>query len=113
MGRKRKYQFGDVATYAPEGSSVVVVDWRLDDSGHSQYRVIRKFGRGRGQLYGQAVWVETWLLQPTGERYKRAVSVYKKNGAIPGRGCSCNCCVHVAERLGEVRLDGTFADDDD
>ncbi len=118
MPRPLKFQPGDVVTDIGNKPDqlAVVVDYRQDDKGRGEYRVIRLTNAVNGHLYGPAHWVKSYRLHPTGSTYKRAVSVYRNNAAIgtaADRGCRCNCCIHTAIPASVVKADGTFYDDDD
>lgn len=111
MGRPRKFVEGQKVIYLVEmqANLAVVVDYKQDDSGHSMYRIQRI---ADSKPWGPPVWKETWeltLLDRTTNL--RQVGIYRKNKAIPDRGCICGCCVHVSKELSEVRIDGTFFGD--
>jgi len=114
-GRKRKFQKRQIVWQEAVQEYGVIVDYKQDDSGHGYYRVVNVTDPNKGQMWGRATWRQSYELTPTGKKYKRGPGTYKRNLALGDRGCSCNCCVHEALPLGDVRLDGSFtweADDD-
>jgi hypothetical protein len=112
VGRNRKFDEGDRVHVSTKHVIIdgVIVDYRQDDKLRGEYRVQRQINNWAA---GPPVWQDTWTLTGTSGVNRRLVNTYRKNLAIPDRGCKCNCCVHVAVPLGEVRLDGTFKGDDE
>lgn len=110
MGRPHKFKPGDRVKLdtAAEIWDAIIVDYQQWDGGRGRYRIQRLLNN---QQVGPAIWVESYDLERTSGRNRVAVSTYKKNAVIPDRGCRCNCCVHVKQRLGDVNWDGTFKGD--
>ena len=107
MGRKRKFQFGDVVL---DGIHMaVIVDWERRH-GKGEYRVVRVLHPVNGAMYGPALWRLPQLLVPTDypNRFRSTVKIYKANEKLEERGCACNCCAHTAIPVLVIRSDGTF-----
>ena len=123
-GRKRKFEFGDIA-YSEKYGWVVIVDHiKFFNSKEYYYKVIRVLHRFNGSPYGRAVWVKNYRLRkPTEEEAKYNTTrmsvrtIYRGNQKLDavegGRGCKCNCCVHTAIKPSMVLGDGTYKGDDD
>ena len=73
-----------------------------------RYIMLRRYGHQR--LYGETVGRDSYLVVPDEGALpnRKAASVVANNAVILERGCSCNCCIHVAMRASDVRQDGTF-----
>lgn len=114
MPRRKKFQPGDVVAYTRYPDPIfyaVVVGYRQDAKGRGEYRLVRVNRAVAGQLYGHTFWLKSYELFATESRYQRAVSVVRANdrlGKSLERGCSCQCCVHTATPLSQIRSDGTF-----
>lgn len=107
-GRPRKYQTKQIVWQKAVESYGVIVDYMQDASGHGYYRCVNIHRLNGGRMYGGAHWRQSWELEPTGMTYKRGPGTYRKNLLLGDRGCSCNCCVHEAIPLGDMRPDGTY-----
>ncbi len=100
------------------GQYAVVLRWRTNPSkGSTWYKVVRITGPRNGQIFGRSKWVRSHYVRPVrnpkaldGRAYKymRAWGTVEANNRMGERGCSCNCCVHVAYMKSEVLEDGTF-----
>lgn len=123
MGRKRKFQLGDICLWNKPIDSehletmrsyAVIVDYKKDATGRGIYRVQRVLHPINGGAFGEAVWVLPQWLIPTPEYTPRMrnVWIYKANEKMPLRGCTCNCCAHESLPHGSIRKDGTFTWDD-
>lgn len=97
-----------IQTHSDKRQPGVIVDYMQDASGHGYYRVVNVTRLHGGQMYGPASWRQSYELEATGTKYRRGPTTYRKNEGIAERGCSCNCCVHEAIPLGEIREDGTY-----
>lgn len=108
MGRKRKFQLGDVANWADQ-EWVVIVDWQRR-AGKGMYRCIRLQHPLNGLMYGAAFYALPQDLYPTTQpnRFRSTVKIYKANERLEERGCTCNCCAHVEIPVSDIRSDGTF-----
>jgi len=117
MGRKRKFTTGDVVWWGRKHSSAVVVDYRQDYKGRGEYRVVRLLAASGGKAYGPAIWVQShFLSNNTSPRNRRdsARTIWRANQRIgdKDRGCTCNCCPHIAMTRSEINHDGTFTSDE-
>ncbi len=103
MGRKRKFKIGQRVNH--RGNHGVIVDYNQDSRGRGRYRFMFTDKM-------RAVWREGSELSASilGDDMSY-VGVYRKNQAIPDRGCNCNCCIHVAIPASEVTWAGTFKGD--
>lgn len=113
MGRNRLFDVGEVVTY--QGRPCVVVDYRQDSRKRGSYRLVRLLFLPAGRGYGPAVWVESQKIRQNnwGERRPSAVRIARANAKLgDDRGCSCECCPHIAIPLGVIRADGTLEGDD-
>ncbi len=98
----RKAQLNDVVIFYPDiirSSRLypvfgVVVEYRTKVK-WGRYRVIRTDSQGRYPR-GVAIWVDSTNLQSQGRQSKRPGIVYRANQRLGDRGCSCQCCHHVA-----------------
>lgn len=110
MGRRKKFRIGEVVTY--RGRPAVVVDYRQDAKGRGFYRVVRLVSLPSGRGYGPAVWRESYRLSERkdwSDGRPTAVKQYRANQKLGAeRGCSCECCAHVAIPVGVIRNDGTL-----
>ena len=112
MVMPHKFQNDDVALWYDQW--VAIIDYRQDSAGNGFYRVLSITHMPAGQCYGQPRWVAAFRLDKPAERYKyrRARTVVNANerlGTSQERGCSCNCCPHLAMTSREIRPDGTLA----
>jgi hypothetical protein len=108
MGRPRKYRLGDVVSY--EGEPAVVVDYRQDGRKRGSYRLIRLISLPAGRPYGPAVWVQSYKVDNNDwpDRRWTAVQNFRANSRLGDRGCTCQCCPHLAIPPSAVRSDGTL-----
>ena len=119
MPRPRKFKMGEVAKWGRQ--PVVIVDWRSDDAGRGEYRIVRTLGL-TGKAFGPARWLDSnqidryratdkrpWYMRPTVLRTVRAN--IRLGDDHEDRGCTCNCCPHVAIPAGVIRQDGTIEGD--
>ncbi len=100
-GRPRKAQINDVVSFVSSDEwgirYGVVVEYR-DNVKWNRYHVIRTDPQG-ARPYGQAIWLDSVVILATGRTAKRPGVVFRHNQRLGGnevRGCSCNCCHHVA-----------------
>ena len=107
-GRPRKFKNKQIVWQEAVDSYGVIVDYKQDESGHGYYRVVNIHRLHGGRMYGPANWRQSFELQPTEFKYKRGPVTYRKNLALGDRGCSCNCCIHVAIPSAELREDGRY-----
>ena len=119
MGRRRKFELGDVVWGVKPIEGVpyfhemeyfgVVVNYRQDPRGKGEYHIVRTLHPISGATYGYPFWVVphelTGLDVP--QRWT-AVKTYRANNRLEERGCSCMCCAHEAIPAGMIRKDGTF-----
>ena len=102
MGRTRKFQLGDIAKHKQPSEwrqrRYVIVEYKVTGRGldkDRRYRVIPLNGQKRRR--GDAMWLPSWQLEPTGEHSGLAsVKTYRANQSMPDRGCDCQCCIHDA-----------------
>ena len=107
MGRRRKFKYGEMAI-DKGGQLWAIVDYYQDNQGRGRYRGIRVTNQYNGKLYGDSAWLEVYDLRRTIWKYKRARKVYRGNEKLPGRGCVCNCCIHVSIPAGDLTPEGEF-----
>lgn len=103
IGRNRKHSLGDiVCSVEPQESKDQLIYWSpqryvvvgYDDTPDARrYRVVPLDAQKRRR--GDAVWMESWKLDATGEHSGTAsVKTYRANEALISRECSCQCCIH-------------------
>lgn len=99
MGRKRKFELGDVVRYASRPGTVyperyTIVEYKKDARGRGRYRILHHdTKRVRWEETSHLEKVPTWQ---TPLRQPHDVKIYKRNLELGDRGCSCNCCIHQA-----------------
>lgn len=122
MGRKKKFQIGDVVYFERESTGDtqygVVVDYNrlpgVSEAGY--YTVIPTTSQHtQARVYGGSVQVRSNLLHSAGVDHKMhtIVSRYRNNKALGQRerGCYCHCCIHIAIPPSEITKDGEFKED--
>jgi len=112
MGRRRRFLLGAVVSYT--GIPCVVVDYRQDRRKRGSYRLVRLTHLPMGKGYGPAIWVDSWRVASHDYPDSRptAVQTYRANVKLGAdRGCSCECCAHVAIPVGVIRPDGSLEAD--
>ncbi len=114
MGRNRRFATGEVVKSA-DGLGVVV-DYYQDKMKRGRYRVQPVSETNFGMAAGRVKWWESYHLEKVddgGHVRMRLPGIYRKNQAIPDRGCACHCCIHTKMERSEVRSDGTYLRDDE
>ena len=113
MGRRHKFEIGDVVRYS-DTDHAVVVDYRQDTRGRGEYRIVR-ITAPHGKPYGAATWRKSPLVHRSEVTNRRMgmVYTYRANLRLGNeRGCFSQCCVHVAIPVNQVRKDGTLGSDE-
>ena len=110
MPQIRTLQYGVVTAYkrTPHPG---VVGWV------GYYQVVRITNPVSGQTYGQSVWKRSDMITKYEDRtFVNGLLNLRANEKLGGwreRGCSCNCCAHVAIPRGQILPDGTLRGDRD
>lgn len=96
-GRPRKFKLG-VIVRDEDNQLYVIVDHQLRGT-KSEYRCLPV--NNRFERFGGAVWIPSNEIWPIGKRSaKGSLVTYRANEVLEdegdGRGCRCQCCVHVA-----------------
>ena len=96
MPNRYKFTLGDIVT-DENGDEFVVVDRKMHIETSSYYAVPMDKMRRR---IGIPTWKFTYLLNKTGQHSnKGSLRTFRANRQLEaevGRGCRCECCVHVA-----------------
>ena len=108
MPNRYKFTLGDIVT-DPDGKEYIAVDRRMIQE-TSAYLCIPRDKMGR--RIGVPTWKLTYLLDKTGMHSTtgslRTFRANKKLEEEVGRGCRCECCVHVAMPLEAFTNKGRF-----
>lgn len=98
-GRKPKFKQGAIVTSVLHPGKMFVTVDRRTRLAKAEYRCIPV--SGNRNRYGRAIWIQSHNLTGTGERSGTgSILTYRANenldAELEGRGCKCQCCIHVA-----------------
>ena len=115
-GRPRKFKNRDIVQHTETGQLYAIVGHRTIGT-KAQYRCMPL--NGRLEKYGRTIWIISAALEATGMVSNQAViTTYNSNrmlddGLPEGRGCDCDCCVHVAMPIADWTHMGRMRGTDD